>query len=80
MGFIQSIMANWWQFAAVFLIVLVIGFANEKPLTAKIAIDLIKGALSIVVVFAFLSGGKGCSSGGGYSECSPAGPGIYNDC
>lgn len=80
MGFFQSVMANWWQFAAVFLIVMVFGLANEKTLTMKAAIDILKGALSIVVIFAFLSGGRGCSSSGGDSDCNPAGPGIYNDC
>lgn len=80
MGFFQSVIANWGQFAAAFCIVFVIGIANEKPLTMKAIIEIFKGAISIVVIFAFLSSGKGCSSGGGYSECSPAGPSIYNDC
>ena len=70
----------WGQFGTVFLTIMIVGIANERPITFKSVIEVAKGATAIVLIFAFLSGGKGCTSGNGSEDCRPAGPGIYNDC
>lgn len=81
MGFFRSVVDNWGQFAAVFFIVFVFAAANETKLTLKSCVEITKGALAIVVIFAFLSAGKGCTRSGDIdSDCRPAGPGIYSDC
>jgi len=80
MSFIHAVLENWWQFAACFVAIFVFALANEEKMTARSALDIAKGAAAVVVVFAFLSGGNGCSRSGSETDCSPAGPGIYNDC
>jgi len=50
-------------------------------ITMKSAWEIIQAAAAIVLIFAFLSGGRGCTSSGiTDTDCRPAGPGIYNDC
>lgn len=44
--------------------------------------DIAMGCASLLLVFAFLTNGYGCSRQPSHSEsdCSPAGPSIYNTC
>lgn len=80
MTFINAVFANWWQFAACFVTIFVLAIANEEKRTAKSVWEITKGAAAIVIVFAFLSGGRGCSGSVTDTDCSPAGSAIYNDC
>lgn len=77
-------MENIWQFVAVFIgsaLFFAYGAISKGIVIDKNeAVGIAQAAAAIVLIFAFLSGGKGCTSGSGDYDCRPAGPGIYNDC
>jgi hypothetical protein len=82
MEFINDTLQNWWQFALVFVATCYLCAVQETwPLSRAKALEIIKGSAAVVIVFIFLSSGRGCSSSGSTMEdCRPAGPGIYNTC
>lgn len=63
-------------FAGLFGVLLAINSGRPAPMRA---IEIAKGAAALIIIFAFLTGGRGCASGGppGDVDCIPAGPGIY---
>lgn len=82
---LNSIAENWPQFAACFFIALAFFFrgaaANKIPITVRTAGEIATAAAAVVLLFVFLSGGRGCSSQSNMdAECAPPGTGIYNDC
>lgn len=58
-----------------------LSWRDGKTISVADVKDIAVGAAVLVLVFAFMTGGRGCSGGGANIEdCRPAGPGIYNDC
>jgi len=54
--------------------------SKNLPITWRSAREIAAAALAVVVVFAFLSGGKGCVSASSDGiDCQP-GPGIFGTC
>ena len=84
MEFVAAIGDSFWQFAAVFVIAALFfaygASTKGVPMNIKTLGEIAFAAASIVLVFAFLSGGKGCTVASDVGDCRPAGPGIYNEC
>jgi hypothetical protein len=54
--------------------------SKNLPMNRKTFIEICQAAAVVVLVFAFLSGGKGCASASGdATDCQP-GPAIYGTC
>lgn len=68
-------------YGALIAIFLWLSWRDGKRITIANLKDIFIGSAVLVFAFAFITGGRGCSSvGESFDGCRPAGPGIYNDC
>lgn len=80
---INNVASNYFQWAVLF----VFGFWffsatawNKGERGCRLYLSIAGLCVGLLVIFAFITEGYGCSPPRSSSDCRPAGPAIYNDC